>query len=189
MLGGPWATALASIARATPRSDVAVTEITAPEALAPFAAAYAADIDLAGGGVDGAHGTGRFIVLHDPSGPEPWEGVFRVVCYVQAPLERDIGTDPVFADVAWSWLLGCLDGRQAAFHAASGTATVVLSTGFGGLADQDAGAQIEVRASWTPRTADLGPHLLAWADFLAMVAGLPPEGVAAMPERRAASGR
>jgi len=38
-----------------------------------------------------------------------------------------------------------------------------------------------LRGSWTADSADLRPHLLAFADLLSMAAGLPPEGVAVLP--------
>ena len=87
--------------------------------------------------------------------------------------------------VAWSWLTEALAGRGADMIAASGSATVVRSEGFGQL-DQDGGsAQIEVRASWTPLDKK-GPHVAAWSDLLCTLAGLPPlaPGVIALPNRR-----
>ena len=71
----------------------------------------------------------------------------------------------------------------ARYIAASGTATKILSTGFGELARQGDGAQIELRASWTPLDAAVGPHVEGWGELLCMLAGLPPatEGVTALP--------
>ena len=43
------------------------------------------------------------------------EGAWRIVCFAQAPLEPDIGVDPLLADVAWSWLVDALDSRRAAY--------------------------------------------------------------------------
>ena len=65
-------------------------------------------------------GTGRFVLLYDPTEPEAWGGPFRVICFAQAPLETDIGMDPLLADVAWSWLVDALDQRGADYTAASG---------------------------------------------------------------------
>lgn len=186
-----WAAALASLTQAHPRPDLRLEEIAAPTGLAPHAKAYAADVQPPQHGIDTELGTGRFIVLHDPDMPEAWSGDFRVVCYAQAPLERDIGSDPLLPEVAWSWLIDALRERGARYHAASGTATTILSTGFGGLADQGHGAQLELRASWTPDDLDLGRQLEAWGDFLCLLAGLPPstEGVALLAPRRSARGR
>ena len=134
-----------------------------------------------------ALGTGRFILLHDPDEPEAWGGALRIVCFAQAPLETDIGIDPFLADVAWSWLVDALDSRGAAYHSASGTATKMLSTGFGELAAEGDGAQLELRASWTP-AGPIAPHVEAWAELVCMLAGLPPgsEDIAVLGARRAA---
>lgn len=131
-------------------------------------------------------GTGRFVLLYDPSAPEAWGGVFRVICYVQAPLETEMGVDPFLAEVAWSWLIDALDNRGAAYSAASGTATRILSTGFGELAAQGDGAQVEIRASWTPADELVASHVESWGDLLCMLAGLPPavEGVSLLSARR-----
>lgn len=170
------------------RRDLAVQEIPAPADVAPDAIAFTGDVHPPDHGIDSQLGTGRFILLHDPEGPEPWDGQLRIVVYAQAPLEREIGSDPLLPEVAWSWLVEALNKHDAARHAASGTATTVLSTGFGGLADQGSNAHIELRASWTPDDTSIARHLQAWADFLCSLAGLPPttEGVALLAARRGA---
>lgn len=182
--------ALDALRAASLRPELHVTEIPAPGSLAPWAAALAADVLPTRHGDDSDLGTGRFVLLYDPEEPEAWGGRFRVVCYAQAPLETDIGLDPFLADVAWSWLVDALDARGARYIAASGTATKILSTGFGELARQGDGAQIEVRASWTPLDAAVGPHVEGWGELLCMLAGLPPrsEGVTALPRRRTKRG-
>jgi len=182
--------ALASIRAAVPRAELTVSEIPAPGGLAPFSVALSADVSPTRHGDDSELGTGRFILLYDPAEPEAWGGRFRVVCFAQAPLETDIGLDPFLADVAWSWLIDALDARGARYVAASGTATKILSTGFGELAHQGDGAQIELRASWTPLDAAIGTHVEGWGELLCMLAGLPPraEGVTALPRRRSDRG-
>ncbi|MHA6668026.1 DUF3000 domain-containing protein [Homoserinimonas sp. A447] len=182
----PFDEAVASVRRAAPRTELNVSEIPAPGNLAPYSIALAADVSPAPHGTDSDLGTGRFILLYDPSAPEAWGGVFRVVCFVQAPLETDIGIDPFLADVAWSWLVDALEAKGARYAAASGTATKIISTGYGELADQGDGAQIEVRASWTPTDADIASHVEGWGELLCMLAGLPPaEGVSSLSARRA----
>jgi hypothetical protein len=177
---------VASIHRATLRSELSVSEIASPSNLAPYSIALAADVTPARHGTDSDLGTGRFILFYDPSAPEPWGGVFRVVCFVQAPLETDIGIDPFLADVAWSWLVDALDSKGAKYAAAAGTATKIISTGYGELAEQGDGAQIEVRASWTPVDSDFSSHVEGWGELLCMLAGLPPaEGVSSLSARRA----
>ncbi len=169
------------------RNELSVTEMAAPANLAPFSIAFAADVIPATHGKDSDLATGRFVLLYDPTAPEAWGGTFRVVCYTQAPLETDIGVDPFLAEVAWSWLIDALDTRGATYSSPSGTATKILSTGFGGLAEQGDGAQIELRASWTPSGESMAAHLQSWGDLVCMLAGLPPtpEGVALLTARRA----
>lgn len=175
--------------RATPfRDDIAVREIPSPSGLAPFSLALAADVRPDDHG-DSVYGTGRFVLLHDPEAPSSWGGAWRIVAFAQAPLEPEIGTDPLLADVSWSWLVDALDSRAAAYHSASGTSTKMLSKGFGSLAGEGDGAQIELRASWTP-DAPLRPHVEAWTELVGMLAGLPPgsEGVAVLGARKGGRG-
>jgi len=185
-----FAAALDAIRRAKYRAELVVTEIPAPGRLAPHAAALAANITPVRHGSDSALGTGRFILLYDPDEPEAWGGRFRVVCFAQAPLETDIGLDPFLAEVAWAWLVDALDARGARYTAASGTATKIISCGFGELAEQGDGAQMELRASWTPTDHDLTAHIEGWGELLCMLAGLPPagEGVSMLSARRANRG-
>ena len=181
-----FAAASAAVREALSRDDLAVSEIPAPGGLAPHALALAGDVVGASGRADAELGTGRFVLLYDESAPEAWGGVFRVVCFAQAPLETDLALDPFVADVAWSWLVDSLDARGASRHSASGTATKVLSSGYGELAAQGDGAQLELRASWTPTSTDLAPHVAAWSELICTLAGLPPtvEGVTLLASRR-----
>lgn len=168
------------------RQDITVHEIGSPEGLAPFALALAADVrpDKTG---ESAYGNGRFILLHDPDSQSAWGGQWRIVIFAQAPLETEIGTDPLLADVTWSWLIDALDSRHANYHSASGTSTKTLSKGFGGLALEGDGAQIELRASWSP-AGSVRPHVEAWVELVGMLAGLPPgsEGIAVIGARKVA---
>ena len=181
-----FAAAADSVRRFDARKELSIDEIPAPTGLAPYAIALAADIAPVRHGRDSDLGTGRFVLLYDPSAPEEWGGTFRVVCFAQAPLETDIGLDPFLADVAWSWLIDALDERSADYTSASGTATKVISTGFGELAKQGDGAQLELRASWTPGGLDMRAHVEAWGDLLCMLAGIPPlpDGVPLLTQRR-----
>ena len=181
-----FSNAVLALEKAKTRPELSITEIPAPGNLAPFSVALAADVTPARHGVDSPLGTGRFILLHDPAAPEAWGGVFRVVCFAQAPLETDIGIDPFLADVAWSWLVDALATRGANYIAASGTATKILSTGFGELESQGDGALIELRASWTPTDQEIASHVEGWSELLCMLAGLPPavEGVSLLSAHR-----
>ena len=185
-----FAAALSAIRRATSRAELVVTEISAPAQLAPYSFALAANITPVRHGKDSDLGTGRFILLYNPDEPEGWNGAFRVVCFAQAPLEVEIGLDPFLAEVTWAWLVDALNSRKAQYTAASGTATKIISSGFGELAKQGDGAQIELRASWTPLDHNLTAHVEGWGELLCMLAGLPPagEGVSMLSARRAARG-
>ncbi|WP_295010614.1 DUF3000 domain-containing protein [uncultured Microbacterium sp.] len=181
---GDFAKAVAEVRALRFRDDLVVREIPAPTGLAPSAVAFAADVRPDDHG-DSIYGTGRFVLLHDPAEPAAWGGAWRIVAFAQAPLEPEIGTDPLLAEVAWSWLIDALASRDAEHHSASGTSTKTLSKGFGGLAAEGDGAQIELRASWSPE-GPLAPHAEAWAELVGMLAGLPPgsEDIAVFGARR-----
>ena len=174
------------------RAELHVREIPAPERIAPHAVAFAAGVQLDGAdhpanasGDDSRYGAGRLILLHDPASSDEWGSDFRIICYAQAPLEVEIGVDPFIADVAWSWLVDALEHRGASYTYASGTATKTLSTGFGALEDQGDGAQLELRASWTPLGQQFAAHAEAWSEVLCLLAGLPhEEGVTPLASRR-----
>ena len=177
------------------RPEVFCEEMPAPQRIAPYAAAMSADVTVDGTDV----GTGRIILLHDPAGNDAWDGTFRCVAYARAEIELDLITDPMLAAVGWSWLTEALDAHGAPYGAASGTVTRVATESFGGMADEGGTAQIEIRASWTPRpaddaapgsTLDIASHVEAWGELLCTAVGLPPvpEGVTAMPSRRGQRG-
>ena len=130
--------------------------------------------------------TGRFILLYDPDGSAVWDGEFRIVTYIRAQLEPEMGNDEMLGSVAWTWLVESLENHQAPYRAAGGTATRVLSESFGTLSDRPGSIDIELRASWTPEGPDIRSHLEAWSDMVCTFAGLPPlpEGVTALPRRR-----
>lgn len=181
-----FAAALADLRAAVLRPEVKVTEVPAPSRIAPYAVALTADV-LQTAHDEDALATGRFVLLHDPSEPEPWGGAWRAVTYARAELEPEMATDPVLGDVGWSWLIDALDSHEVRYVAEAGTVTRVVSESYAGLADRPASVEMEIRASWTPvNTKDLGRHLQAWADVLCAIGGLPPlpEGVIALPGRR-----
>jgi hypothetical protein len=89
--------------------------------------------------------------------------------------------------VAWTWLTDGLDQHAATYTAIGGTITQNTSTRFGELAGPAPTADLEIRASWTPTSADLGAHLYGWCAMLASTAGLPPPGVTALSHRHRAS--
>jgi Protein of unknown function (DUF3000) len=167
------------------RPEFSVDEIPAPQKIAPFAAAISADVVI---GEDDL-GSGRLVLLHDPAGSASWDGDFRCVSFVRADIDPEMVTDPLLTEVGWSWLLEALDREHADYRAPSGTVTAVSSQSFGGIAEEGARAEVELRASWTPiiqTPADAEAHLEAWAQLLGVAAGLPPlpDGVVPIAPRR-----
>jgi len=181
--------AMTSADGASLRSELRVFETAAPEGLAPFQRAWAADVEPQHASSDNEYGTGRLVFLYDPSAPEAWESSYRMVVFAQAPIDPLMGQDEFLPNVAWSWLIDALDSSGASYFHAAGTTTSVVSTGFGEMESEGSGAQVEVRASWSPTTHVIGPHLEAWSEFVCMLAGFPPthEGVATLPPSRATS--
>lgn len=169
-------------ATTTNRHGLRLEEIPAPARLAPYAVALEAEVRDDGEEL----ATGRFILLHDPEPPAVWEGTFRIVTYIRAQLEPEMGNDALLGSVAWTWLVESLEKHHAPYGAAGGTATRVLSESYGTLAGRSDTIDIELRASWTPASPDLRAHLEAWCDMVSTFAGVPPlpAGVAALPRRR-----
>lgn len=193
-------TALGTLRKAQCRSELRLEELPAPSRLAPFAVALGAEV-VGPAPVLSPHGparlaaapvqqdelaTGRFILLHDPDGSPLWDGTFRIVTYIRAQLEADMGNDAMLGSVAWTWLVEALESHHAPYRAAGGTATRILSESYGTLADRQDSIDIELRASWTPAGPDVQAHLEAWSDMVCTFAGLPPlpAGVSALPKRR-----
>jgi len=189
--------AVAEMQAATLRPEVFCEEMPAPQRIAPYATALSADVTVD----DTDVATGRLILLHDPDGNDAWgatatgPGRFRLVAYARAEIDVDLITDQMLGEVGWSWLTEALDAHGAGFTAVSGTVTRVATESFGGMADEEGTAQIEIRASWTPLedtsgVVAVGPHVEAWGELLCTAAGLPPvpEGVVVIPSRRGQRG-
>ncbi len=130
--------------------------------------------------------TGRFILLHDPDGSELWGGPFRIVTYIRAQLESDMGNDSLLGNVAWAWLVESLEEQGARYSNPGGTATRILSESYGALAARPDAIDLELRASWTPAGTSVNRHLEAWGNILCTFAGLPPVpgGVTLLAPRR-----
>jgi len=194
--------ALSGIRKAARRSEIRLEEIPAPSRLAPFAVALGAEVfEAAPLMAPPVHGpapslilppepeelaTGRFILLYDPAGSEVWNGRFRIVTYIRAQLEPDMGNDALLGSVAWTWLVEALENHGARHHSTGGTATRILSESYGTLEDRADTIDIELRASWTPEAFDVRRHLEAWSEMVCTFAGLPPlpEGVTHLLHRR-----
>lgn len=167
------------------RPEIDVEEIPAPQRIAPHSVALSAEV-VRGAGSEDVLASGRFVVLFDPAAPEAWEGPWRVVTFVRAQLEPELGADSLLGEVGWSWLTDAIHANGAGYRALGGTVTRVVSESFGALADRDGEVEIEIRASWSPTEADLGEHLQIWSELLCTVGGLPPlpEGVTPLPGQR-----
>ena len=176
----PFPEALRSLQRAKVRTDVKLVESAPPTRIAPYAVAINGEVEA-----EGAEATGRFVVLHDPAGQEAWDGTFRIIGLVKAEVDAEVGADDMWADVAWARLSEVLDG--VGHHACGGTVTKVVSRSYGDLSDREPGVSVELRVSWTPESADMEPHIVAWAELLASCAGVPPvpDGVTLLPGRTA----
>lgn len=175
---------------ATPH--ISLEEIPAPGRLAPWAFALNGDVDASAvphtPSCEDEVATGRVVLLYDPSEPEAWNGQFRMVTYIRAELEHELGQEALLGPVAWSWLTDALETYDCDVSEVGGTTTRALSESFGTLAARPATIDLEMRASWTPvvkQPKELEAHVHAWAHLLSTVAGVPPlpEGVSAFPGR------
>lgn len=190
---GAFVAAVDAMRSARLRPEVFCEEMPAPQRIAPWASALSGDVTV--GGEDIA--TGRIICLHDPAGHDAWDGTFRMVAYIRAEIETELAEDPLAGEVAWSWLVEALEAHGAEYGMASGSVTKVTTENFGGMAEDGATAQLELRASWTPvidderaGVPDVRAHIEAWGDLMCQAAGLEPvpEGVASIPSRRGQRG-
>ena len=174
---------MTSLREAEHNSAVTIREVPSPGRLAPYTFALSAEV-LRG---DEDLANGRFVVLHNPDGNDSWEGSTRIVAFVQADVDDDMGADPLLPQVGWSWLLDALDSHGARHHATGGTVTRTASSRFGAMVEQGDSCEIELRCSWTPDDADLAPHLAAFCDLICSMSGLPTSqsaGVTALPLTR-----
>ena len=164
------------------RPELSLFQIDAPSNLAENAIAFAANVETANSGAHGDLGTGRFIMLHDTSQQEQWGGLFRIVCFAKSPLETDLASDVQISDVSWDWLTESLARHGADYGHEAGTATRIISSGFGSISGQSDHAELELRASWSPTGGEMAAHLEAWQDLVCIMSGLPPtiEGVTAL---------
>ena len=174
----------------TPRPEVSLIEVPAPQKLATYSFAFSADVS---NGLlveeEDEVANGRFVLLHEPGGQATWDGEFRCVTFVSADVDPIMQEDPLLPEVGWSWFLESLESNQCVFNAPSGTVTRVSSASFGKLSPRNDDAEIEIRASWTPVISEpheLMKHIQSWCNLISEVAGLPPipEGVSAISSAR-----
>lgn len=178
-----WDEVVKSLSNLDFRAEILVEEVPAPARLAPHSFALAIDVVDAS---DNELANGRFVVLYDPDGQETWNGNIRIVTFVRAPIENDVVTDEIFDDVAWSWLVEALTESEHGFHNISGTVTRTISKSYAGIEDRQAETDVEVRASWTPNSFNVGEQLQSWLNFVERAAGLTPlpPGVTSLSRNR-----
>jgi hypothetical protein len=161
--------------------------IRPPQRLAPYSYAVGAEVKHADADIvpEQSEGDafGRLILLYDPNGDEAWNGTLRLVAYIQADLDAAVAADPLLPEVAWSWLTEALESRSEPLNALGGTVTATSSIRYGDIAGPPRAYQLELRASWTATSVELGPHVEAFCEVLAYAAGLPPAGVTQLEQR------
>lgn len=150
------------------RSEITLTQVPAPQKLAPNAMALSAEVSE-------ITATGRFVLLHDPNGQEGWGGHFRCVTFIRSAIDSEMAADPVLCDLGWSYLMDSLEKNGAKFLNPSGTVTRVSSASFGTLKGQVESNELEIRASWSPEDeGKLVNHALAWLETIEIACGLVP---------------
>lgn len=172
--------AVAALQALRPRPEMTVEPMRAPQKLAPWAHALSCETT----GPADVPASGRLVLLHDPAGPETWQGTLRLVVYVRAELDRELAADPFLPAVGWSWLTDALEHSGASWTALGGTVTETSSARFGEISGPGRSDDLELRASWTPLDSGLAPHGEAFLQLMSSVAGLPPVGVTLFEHRR-----
>ncbi len=174
----------------TPRPELILEQVPAPQKLATYTFAFSVDVSNGKlGDEEDELASGRFVLLHEPGGQETWEGEFRCVTFVRANLDAAMQQDPALPEFGWSWFLTALEQADCTIAAPSGTVTRVSSASFGKLSPRDNESEIEIRASWTPVITDpmeIIKHISGWCTLIAEVAGLEeiPEGISAINSAR-----
>jgi len=180
--------ALQSLKKSHIRSEVQLTEAPAPSRIAPYAIAIDGEIASSNSGDELASDTaqGTFVLLYDPQGQENWDGQFRIVTYLEVQVDRAEASDPMLPSVAWSWVTDAIEQHQVS--GLSGTVSLVSSSSFGEQGEKASKSVLQIRASWSPSTEQIGPHLAMWAEMLAIAGGLErlPSAVESLDEHREA---
>jgi hypothetical protein len=184
--------AVAALEAVRARPELLISTLDAPPRLAPYTWALGAEADATATRpgaraveLDAPDTTGRLVLLHDPAGQSAWEGTFRLVCFVQARLDREQLGDEMLPMVAWSWLTEALALHDAHHTALGGTVTQTSSVRFGEI-NRGPGREddVELRASWTPLGGDFGAHAEAFCRLVSSAAGLPPVESLPFAQRR-----
>ena len=183
----PFRKAVAAMNAVTARPEIELGPIRPPQRLAPYSYALGAEVkhpelDIVPERSDG-DAFGRLILLYDPDGADAWDGNIRLVAYIQADLDPHEAVDPLLPEVAWSWLIDALAARTEHVIALGGTVTATTSVRYGDISGPPRAHQLELRASWTATTPEVGVHVEAFCEVLEHAAGLPPAGVTDLGSR------
>ncbi|OIN80632.1 hypothetical protein BST29_07290 [Mycobacterium malmoense] len=187
----PFREAVAAMNTVTVRPEIELGPIRPPQRLAPYSYALGAEvkhpdrevIPERSEGPNNEEAFGRLILLYDPDGADAWDGTIRLVAYIQADLDPTEAVDPLLPEVAWSWLVDALEAHTEHFTALGGTVTATTSVRYGDISGPPRAHQLELRASWTATTPEVGVHVKAFCDVLEHAAGLPPTGVTDLGSR------
>ncbi|MDQ2710525.1 MAG: DUF3000 domain-containing protein [Actinomycetota bacterium] len=166
-----------------PRAELRRVDIAPPRRLAPHSFAMGVELAERGEDDDPVEVTGRLVLLHDPDAQDTWNGTFRMVCYLRAPLDTEQADDPMLLAVGWSWLTDALEHSRAGYAALGGTVTRTGSTRFGEIPGPTRSDDVELRASWTPTDHVFSRHAAAFYLLLTHAIGLPEVGVSLMTDR------
>lgn len=171
----------------TVRPEIELGPIRPPQRLAPYSYALGAevkhpDLEIIPERSEG-DAFGRLILLYDPDGSDAWDGTIRLVAYIQADLDSHEVIDPLLPEVAWSWLVEALKSHTEQVTALGGTVTATTSVRYGDISGPPCAHQLELRASWTAATPEMGVHVEAFCDVLEHAAGLPPAGITDLSSR------
>lgn len=165
------------------RAELDLEIAPGPARLATHTAALLADLDVG----DEPIGSGRLVLLHETKYQPEWDGQVRFVGYLKADLESELVTDPLLLDVGWSWVRDSFADRDLQPVALSGTVSRTGNQSFGDISSRPATGAIEIRSSWTVAAGDdIGLHIEAWCELLALACGLEPlpAGVSQLRTRR-----
>ena len=123
---------------------------------------------------------GRLTVAR-PDGAEAWDGTMWLSLIQADSTQR--GRRPAAPGSGVSWLVEALESRAEHVTALGGTVTATTSVRYGDISGPPRAHQLELRASWTATTLELGPHVQAFCEVLEHAAGLPPDGVTDLSSR------
>lgn len=165
-----FAESLATLRSAIDSPLLEFEEVPPPSRMAPFTAALVMRTMANDGREPLAQG--RFVILHDPDEQAGWNGTYRLVAQLRSQVDPEMGHDPLLTEALWAWTDDCLLEEGAAYHDLTGTVTREFSESFGGLSLRGSTLNVEIRASWTPSTTDLGAHLRAWTDLMLRTSGV-----------------